>query len=222
MTAVYRRLGTEPQQNMIRLAKPLRLDRKIEENLKLRALSGPLSAIGNCVLRWRDRRSFKRREDISRHKGLCGEDFSKLAARLKKEQGICVARTAEYLNWRYVRHPSQRFEIYTARRRGELLGYVIFTQAQEEARIVDLFGIEDAEVLGSLVEEIVELLRDGGVITVSAPVLAWHPRVALFESLGFRGRESRPVLIYSASRWLRSGRSGTEPQWFLMDGDRDS
>jgi hypothetical protein len=222
MTAVYRRLGAEPQQRMVRLAKPLRLDRKIGQNLRARALSRPLSAIGNRVLKWRDRHSFRRREGISHHQGLCGEEFSELAARLQEKQGICVARTAEYLNWRFVQHPSQRFEIFTARRRGELFAYMIFTQTQDDARIVDLFGIDDTEVLGRLVKEAVEFLRDRGVITVSAPVLASHPRVALFESLGFRSRESCPVLIYSASRSLRSGRSGAEPQWFLMEGDRDS
>ncbi len=223
MVAVYRRLRVELREQMVRLAKLLRADRKIAEKVRVRPLARGLSAIGNLALALRDRGLQPRNgATISAHEGPCGEEFSSLAQQVSAGYGICVERSAEYLNWRYRAHPQRRHEILTARRQSSLVAYLTFTLTEQDANIVDLFGLEDTEVLGGLIAHAEELLRELGVITVSAPILASHPRVALFEKLGFRARESAPVLLYAPAGRGATPPAAVPPQWFLMDGDRDS
>ncbi len=223
MMAVYRRLGVEPCGQMVRLAKPLRAERKIGEKVKVRPVARGLAAVGDFVLELQDRRLHKTNDwTLAIHQGACGEEFSALARQVGGRYGVCVERSAEYLNWRYLAHPHRRHEVLTARRKGALSGYLIYTHAAEDARIVDLFGLEEKEMLAGLVAGLVAILRERGVITLSAPLVAWHPWVALLEDLSFRARESCPVVVYTAARSPAAHGALEGQNCFLMDGDRDS
>jgi len=222
MVAVYRRLGAEPRECMLRLAKPLRVDRQIGSRVKSRLVARGLIALGNRALNWRSARSSTgRSEEIALHDGPCGEEFTILAGHLRNGDQLSVERTAEYLNWRFLAHPSERFEFLTARRKKALAAYLIFAHSGEDARIVDLRGMDD-KLLRNLVLQAVETLRKRGVMTVSVSILSWHSYVKLFENLGFRRRESCPVVLFPTV----SGSPGTgtshADRWFLMDGDRES
>lgn len=223
MLAVYKRLGVQPRDRIIRFAKPLRADRKIGESVKNRPIARGLAAVANQVMAWQDRGfRTKNRWRISRHEGPFGEEFSLLARRVSPQFGICVARLAEYLNWRYQANPLRRYEILTARESNALAGYVILTQSGENASIVDLFGFEQTEMFRSLLAEVVLLLRERGVITVSMPILASHRRVGWLADLGFRPRESSPVVLLAAGKRGTAPDCGPDDGWFLMEGDRDS
>ncbi len=223
MLAVHRRLGVRPRDRLIRLAKPLRMDRKVAEKIRVPLVARNMSRLGNQVLKWRDRRrKLSRMEQIGWHAGSCGEEFSTLAVTVSVDHEVCLARTADYLNWRYVAHPYQKFEILTARRDGALEAYLVLKQEGEDACIVDLFGAEYPGLLSGIVAHTVELLRRRGVVTVSAPVLASHRWVHLFERLGFVKRESTPVITYPAAGTFSGDQDEREAKWFLMDGDRES
>lgn len=224
MLPVHRRLGTTPQDRLVRFAKPLRVNRKVAEKISMKSLARGLSSIGNKALKWRDAmRAFSGAHEIAWHRGPCGEEFSTVAARVSADyQGVITARTAAYLNWRYLSHPLRHFEILTARRQGVLAGYLILTREAEDASIVDLFGIEDCELLSSLLAHAVEFLRGLGVVTVSAHVLATHPWTRLFSRLGFEPRDSCPVVFYPSRSQVVADREASATDWFLMDGDRES
>jgi len=223
MLAVHRRLGVRPGDRLIRLAKPLRMDRKVTEKVRVPLVARSISKLGNRLLRWRDqRRKPSRVQQIDWQTGSCGEEFSTLAVTVSADHEVCLARTADYLNWRYVAHPFQRFEILTSRRDGALDAYLVMKQEGEDARIVDLFGTENPGLLSGIVAHAIELLRSRGVVAVSVPVLASHRWVHLFERLGFVKRESTPVITYPATGGLSGNQDGHEAKWFLMDGDRDS
>ena len=223
MMAIYHRLGSVSSAQMIRMAKPLRVDRKIGEKVKLRGAARGLSSVGNRLLKWRDRvRRVNGVEQIGLHTAGFGVEFSELAARALAEDKVCVARTREYLNWRFLANPMQRFEMLTARRDTQLAAYVIFIQEGENARIVDLFGSDDSELLSRLVVESVNLLRERRVMTLSASVLASHSHGALLRRLGFYGRETYPVVFYYPQRTGIPDSRVRQSAWLLMDGDRDS
>ena len=130
MVAVYKRLGIEPTGRMLRLAKLLRVDRKVRERISLPAAQRAISTVGNTFLRLAPTNfipdpSLK----LSTHEGQCGEEFSVLASRHSSRLGICLKRSAEYLNWRYADNRLAGFEFITASRRGKLNGYAVWTQA---------------------------------------------------------------------------------------------
>ena len=130
-------------------------------------------------------------------------------------------RSAEYLNWRYISNPLARHEIVTARRNGRLVGYVVWTRGGEDASIVDFFGEDDAGMARRLVAEIMALAQERGVMTLSVSMNEAHPWLSLFCEMGFRVRDSVPVVIIPSKTFPHK----IDPQltgWYLMQGDRDS
>jgi len=223
MLAIYRRLRLDISAHMLRLAKPLRVDRKIAALVRSPMLARGLSATGNLVLAlydWRCRGGTT--VTISPHEKPCGVEFSQLAQQLRDRYGVCVQRSAEYLNWRYFANPLRHYEMLTARSNDVLVAYAIFGRDHSDAILVDLFGVDDSMVIRSLVNTMLTLLREGGIITVSVPILESHPWVGPLQRLGFRARETSPVVIYAPHPLPSSCGAFGGTEWFLMYGDRDS
>ena len=221
MLPVYSRLAVKPTARLVRFAKPLRLNSsRISKHIKPSFLVRGLTAVGNFTLESLDRRPPQSDAcTISVQEGPCGAEFTELSAAASARHGICIERSAEYLNWRYRNHFCRQYEILTARRDGKLLCFAVFTRDSENAEITDLFGDESS--LWELLTHTLSHLRRLGVLTVSAPMLDSHRYAAQLARLGFRPRESCPVITNALV--ADSGKahldSGT---LFLMQGDRES
>ena len=216
MMAVYRRLGIAQSTELIRLAKPLRADRTVAERVSSKAVARGLSAVANLALRVRD---LSGRADaglsVETQAGPCGSEFTELAQRVCAGYGICLFRSAEYLNWRFRANPLEQCEILTARREGKLLAFAVIAQHKENASILDLFGEIDERIVGSLIQRITGQMRERGVMTLSAPMTPAHPFFPVLRGMGFHLRESSPVVVATDRKVLASAR------WSLMAGDRD-
>ncbi len=220
MAAIYKRIGIEPMGAMVRLARPLRVDRVLERTIKFKPLVRGLAVAGNAWLKLTSPKAKSSGDlEVASHEGECGEEFSRLASRVGYGYGICVDRSAEYLNWRYLAAPLNRFEISTVRDRSSLLGYAVYEQRGSNATIADLFAVEDPPAVLLLVGRVIELLRNRGVVTVSLPILESHRWVPWMRKLGFHPRESSPVFVYAPEDSLLNPEG---KEWFLMCGDRDS
>lgn len=223
MMAVYKRLRIDQWSRMLRLAKPLRVDRKVGELVKNRAVAHGLSTVGNLLLAFfASQPKGAKTIALSLHEGECGKEFSVLAHRIGGQYGVCVQRSAEYLNWRYLTNPLYRYELLTARRDNALVAYVVFTHTKEDATLVDLFGINDPMIISTLVNALIALLRERGVMTVSASVVESHPWAALLQQLSFKVRENVPIVVYVSPSLPAECNILKGHNWFLMQGDRDS
>jgi len=220
MMAIYRRMQVAPAGQLVRWAKPLRANRNMRKLLKSSALAGFLAAPVNQLLKWKDFLSLSsgpwRIENLG---GICQEEFTHLAHSIGSRYGSCVERSAEYLNWRYVRHPLVHYEFLAARRGGELRGYVVFSHTGDDAKIVDLFGFSDTSMWTALISRVVALLRDRDVATLSIPALAPGPWTGLLKGWGFHPREVAPIVVCAPGG---TGSARNTSSWFLMDGDRES
>ena len=225
MAAVYKRLRIEPFGNMIRLARPLRIDGSIARIVRNNTtLARTLSTAGNCLIRLRDclvKRTNKKLA-IALHRGEFGDEFTGLAREVGSRYGICTHRSAEYLNWRYLSNTYCRYQILTAHREGSLVAYAICNELEGNAILADLFGIDDPGVIVPLIEELVTMLRRQNVSTLSAPMFESHPWLPLLERAGFWRRESAPVMLYPMSRKGQAGGRFEGRGWFLVHSDRDS
>lgn len=221
MVPVYKRLGLEPSEKLLRLAKPLRADRKVREWVKPSAVAYAVTGIANLALRMRaDVFGNSHTCELEVYQGPCREEFTELANAIQEQYGICAVRSAEYLNWRYRNHFERSYEFLTARREGKLLAYAVYWHDGEDAEIADIFGINEGEVVEELIAEACHRLRRQGIVTVSAPLLASNPWLPVLEELGFRQREWCPVIIRSA---IENSEESTERQrCLLMQGDRES
>jgi GNAT superfamily N-acetyltransferase len=217
MMAVYGRLGIGPWSEMIRLAKPLRLDRHFRVVVRhpeiARALGVTIARL--CGL-GRGRRG-RRPVTVTFTTGRCGDEFSELGQRVGASLGICVERSAAYINWRYVDHPVLRCERAEARREGRLVAYAIFTQSGEDGALIDIFGEADGEAVKELVEATSDHLRTRGTVVMSAPMLVSHPWRPWLQHQGFVPREAKPMVVCAPAPGV-----SREARWCFMDGDRDS
>ena len=222
MMAVYKRLGIPVSHKIRRLAKPLHLDRKLRELIRWPLAAGTLGFVGNLYLYCLN--SIAKHNSsliITLHEGDCGEEFSALALLMKHQNGISVAHSAEYLNWRYIRNPLYKYKIFTARRNGILLGYVVLLHSGDDALLVDLFGSEEESIVDALVSHVIALLITREVQTLSAVLTEAHPWGRVLERHGFRVRESSPMVVhYAAGGPIGQSTSGQE--FLFMHGDRDS
>ena len=223
MMAVYHRMQIAPSCRMVRWAKPLRADRKIARFVKSPAFARILAAPVNKLLQWRDAAASAPQNawTIAKHEGDCGEEFAQLAETVGATYGTCIARSPEYLNWRYGRHPLQHHEMLTVRRNDRLEGYIVFSHADADASIVDFFGIHETQLWSALLARALELLRGRRIETVSVSFEEIHACTGLLKKFGFHPRESCPVVVYDPEKIVTFGEEKPS-SWFIMDGDRDS
>lgn len=221
MLAVYKRLGIHQTGAVVRWAKLLRTDRLIKSSVRSKLLIRGFNALANAALArwgWRGKKS---RCELDIHEGRCGGEFSDLDSQLRYQRGIKTVRSAEYLNWRYLDHPSIRYEILTARRADVLIGYVIFIGETEDANIVDLCSVEEPKVVARLLWGVSDLLRRRGRTTVSLNAGSSHPWNSLFALVGFRKRDQSPLVVCSTKGGHPTG-AAHHQNWYLMSGERES
>ena len=222
MVAVYKRLGFSVSGNILRLAKPLRVDRRVKQTIKSPGVQRVIASVGNALLKIASPRADADDSlELAVHTQPCGEEFTVLTQEHRGKFGLCLDRSAEYLNWRYISNPIARHEIVTARRNGRLVGYVVWTRGGEDACIVDFLGEEDSGMARRLIVEIATLAQHSGIMTLSVSLNESHPWLSLFCEMGFRLRDSVPVMIIPSKTFHHK----IDPKltgWYLMHGDRDS
>lgn len=221
MMAVYKRLGIEQSGELVRWAKPLRVEQRLLGLVRSKSLARGLGILANPLLRRRGWRGDRNLCDLSLQQGPCSGEFSRLDREIQSKVGVRTLRSAEYLNWRYFGTSATRHEFLTARRAGKLLGYVVCSPAVEDARIVDLCSVEEHGVIARLLFGAVERMRAQGAATVSLNAGSAHPWNNLFERAGFQRRESSPIVVVVAPGSAIS-RTDFEHKWFVMQGERDS
>ena len=221
MLAVYARLRIETSTRMVRFAKPLRVDRQVREVVKgewlARVTSRPLNVLLAASDAWRGSRSSL---TVAAHENECGKEFSVLWEQNIPADRVCIERSADYLNWRYLSHPLRRHRVVAARHEGVLRAYAVVAMDSAHPAIVDVFGSDEPDVMAILIRRTVAMLRERGASTVSVPLVDTHPLVATVKRLGFRSREAIPVVLYEPRR--RDGEPAAAGRLFLMAGDRDS
>jgi hypothetical protein len=222
MLAVYKRLGVEVTGRMLRLAKLLRVDRKLREFVHIPIVQPIFSAVTNALFTIATRKPLTDPSlEFCVHEGQYDGEFSILAEKQCGGFGVCIQRSAEYLNWRYRNNPLATHECVTAHRHGKLVGYVIYAQVGEDAVVVDLFGEEDQAMIKGLLVDVSSRLTNRGVMTLSVWLNEFHPWLSWYSEMGFRLRDSAPIVCVPAPSF-----AGTmnirNMKWFLMQGDRDS
>jgi hypothetical protein len=221
MVAVYRRLGIQQTTKLIRWAKPLRTDVRIQAAIGSRTVARCLSALPDIALAWHGWKGQKTACELSVHTDRCEVEFTELDSAPETRCAFRTARSAEYLNWRYLDHPETKYEILTARRGGALIGYAIFCQDGNYATVADLCSKEEPAVIARLLAGVAEIVRVRDVVTLNLYSAELHPWSWIFEKCGFHRRETAPVIACSPHGADLTDQ-GSEIARYLMNGDRES
>ncbi len=223
MAAVYKRLGVTEQASLVRMARPLRVDRALAHALGSTLLARWLAPVGNLWLALGlQLKGMDTSISIETHIGKFGDEFTNLVREAGPLYDACIERSAEYLNWRFADNPVEQFECLVARKAGRLMGYALFTHTAEDAILVDLFGIKQESIFKRLLGVLAKELRKRGVVTISAPIVEGHPWRDVLVQAGYRIREVSPFVVCPGSVSSAEVFKAPRGPWYLMHGDRDS
>lgn len=219
--STFRRLGIEASCQLYRYARLLKTDRQIAKYLGCGKLAAGASALGNYLLALRPLQNPPVSGiEIAQHGGCFGEEFSILDRRVGGKNGIRSRRTAEDLNWRYRENPLQQYQVLTARRRGELVGFLVLSKADQDVSVVDLFGSSLPEVGPPLLEAVIEQVKYGPFQTLQALVPNKSGLSAFFECTYFSYRAPAERVVAYARPGSEARALLDEPRsWFLSYTD---
>jgi hypothetical protein len=97
-----------------------------------------------------------------------------------------VARGKDYLNWRYCDPAAGRFTVRVAEQGERILGYLVFKLTESEGYIVDLLALPGrTDVVRSLIEDALGLLREASVELVTCWMVSRHPYNGILRRYGF-------------------------------------
>ena len=221
MPAVYKRMGMLGGSQLERFAKPLRTAPFITKIVRQRMLASAMAVLGDGLLAlvewskvgWRGKVG-----SVARHPGEFGEEFSDLTGRAAAQPWTSVARSAQFLNWRYRRHYFLKYTTFTARdSQGALLGYAVVVNSGQYSEIVDVFPTDNSRILVELLCGMSRLLREQGDTGITLSCLPNRPLAQILESAGLRHRQGRPLIVHE---FPGARPSGAAP-WLLTYGDID-
>jgi GNAT superfamily N-acetyltransferase len=219
MSAVYKRLGVLGGSQLASFSKPLRAWPFVETIVRPKALARALSVLGDCLLAAADRGRLGWGKGcvVERHNGELGPEFSQLTSRAAEQPWISVARSADYLDWRYRRHYYLQYGIFTARdSRGQLLGYAVTVSSGVYAEVVDLFPVDRPRLVLELLCGMSRLLREQGDAALAISCLPTEALAGSLRNAGLRDRQRRPLVVHE----FAGARHGGAP-WLLTYGDID-
>jgi hypothetical protein len=198
--ATFRRLGIDETCVLRRHIRPVRARRYITRALGNGPAARGMTTLADCVLRLRPRRRVPRGVDVARHEVAFDKEFSVLDERVGGRFGVRGQRTAEILNWRFREDPSFHYDVFTARRDGELVAFAVVRLSEPDARVVDLFGVGDVDVEAALLGAAVEEARARDVDVMHALMCPGHPAEPALALAGFSRREvAIRIVAYGAA-----------------------
>lgn len=134
----------------------------------------------------------------------------------------CCVRDAEYLNWRFARHPHKTFTLVEWRDDGRLLAYAVLNWADMECRIVDFIACDTGSIGHDFLASLAGLARDNGKWSLVSYLNGRGPEADLFRRSGFIQPETgRPFMVHTIHDPQRDRILGDPEKWFLMSGDDD-
>lgn len=202
--ATFRRLGIDATCRTEQFARPLRAERLVDKRLGRGPVAATVTALANGLLRASSaRRRTEPGVEIGEHTGRFDAEFSRLDREVGEIGGADVVRSrrcAEDLNWRYRDDPLHRYRVLTARRRGELLAFVVVSTAGDDAVVVDLFGRLAGDLAAALLDAAAAVLRSAGVQTLRMTVGEDAAGREAMRRGGFRPRGQGPRIVAYAGR----------------------
>src|SRR5262249_39313417 len=156
-----------------------------------------ISILGNLALRFNCLPRFSSGAlDIRVHETAFGEEFTSLDSRTVGMYSIRGFRTAEFLNWRYLKNPLSRYCVVSANRESTLVGYGVVEVNETDWILTDLRAIEETKIVSGILAYIAQMLRMAGADRISAAVMEGSSLASLLRRAGFHARERRPVVAY--------------------------
>jgi len=196
------------------------INRFIKYGLGLPFLSKIISALIN---KWM---SLKRRKyaDLKSLKFIpiqsFGQEIDLLWDKISSEFDCAIVRNSNYLNWKYLKHPCIKYDVFLIKRKEEVVGYIILRKKGTKGLIVDfLFSTKEEKIIFGGLSYAVEHFLNKRVydIRVATSVKEYSECI---KKIGFPlSRASEIPLFYSTDPVTMN--IAKTKRWLLSYGDCD-
>jgi len=154
------------------------------------------------------------------------EGIDRFWSQIHSDYHCIVVRNKEYLNWRFVACPLKLYTILFAKKRGEILGYIILRCAIQSGikigYIVDILAKQtQKEVTKCLISKAIENFRKENVDIIMCYITNTRIQRLLNANGFFRWRSSCRLMGYTNASDLSVEAFKNPKNWFLTRGDSD-
>ena len=193
--APFVRLGMKATILTGRYARLLRADRQIARRLGHVPGARALTTAANALLAARGRMAAPVDVEISVLEGRFGDEFTALDRETRMLAPIRARRSADDLNWGYRDDPLRTYDVLTARRAGELRGFIVLSRSREDASVIDVTPPPPDAVAVALLDAAREYLARFRSEVLYALAADASESSAELARTGFRRRSSGPALV---------------------------
>lgn len=220
---IARRVGYRILSPLQRWSAILRSEAELRTRIPMRALRIPAGILIDAALRIRSGDLLFR--ETRWNTGLCdGFDarFDDLWARASKRFEWIGERSASYLAWRFGQNAGH-FQIFSITDHKQcLMGYLVFSQYEQTARIADLL-VADPAWLAPLLRAFSRSMRKAGLAYLNLLTVgpAWLGKTLLACGFFRRPEKSNMLMFISETRLQEFPQILDASHWYLTDADRD-
>lgn len=152
--------------------------------------------------------------------------FSRFLDAWNGSQKISALRTVEILNWRYCAFKSRQYQIFSAKKNGEVTGYMVLRVMQMKqfyaVALVDLLALNgDKETASALINECLNFSKKIKVDVVATPLTPHHPFAKLFMRFGFIKSPEKFTLVTHTPKGTINLSKDRFSDWFINWFDHD-
>jgi hypothetical protein len=213
---VFERIGYGPGRTR-RLARPLRLRPYLERSVAslARFVAAPL----DLAVRLLARDTYGPASRGSRFETVEAFDdsFDAFWTPLQRRHAVVAARDHDYLNWRYAKCPTRRYELGVLRRGAELQATIVSYRINGIVHIAEVLA-RDPKAFDGVVVAFLREQRRAGADAVSFTALGRVCFAGRLAKYGFAGREVERAMMVYVPPALRGALDAVE-RWCLFEGD---
>jgi len=223
---LVKKLGFQEVATVPKLAKTLSLKGLLLRISKRPRVLRKFSFLGKMPTRHSDRTkpSNTNKVHIAERTGPFGPEFDELWNRTKKDFRVATVRNADYLNWRYVERPMSKYEIFEAREKNRILGFIIGRMlgqdSWKEGYVVDFLCARTG-----IFEQLLDALMDRFKEEEVDIAYIWMLRTCnLYKNVlakGFNEVKSDLLLTSKTLADMLDVSVGDPRNWFVTRGDCD-
>jgi len=155
-----------------------------------------------------------------------GEETDVLWQGLRSRFAFAVERSSQYLNWRYIDHPSAGYQGFFLKQEKRICGFAVVRLAELDYRlgsIGELFVEQwDPKKASIFLRLLLDQLRAQKAAIVATWTLPHSPLISALRNNGFRLRSThQPLIAISPDGSIPSERLTRLNDWYITSGDYD-